>query len=129
MLSTLRHTVVEVTDPESRHFITLLDGTLTRGELATEMARSPMHRRPLLLDNWMHLDQAGANGAADPVDANHAHPYAKSLFSIVTLASFNVSLASERLRNSRDNAGSSVLVMILSIMRPPVSGSLHIDTM
>jgi len=38
-LSTLRHTVVEVTDPESRHFITLLDGTLTRGELATEMAR------------------------------------------------------------------------------------------
>src|SRR5258708_7365503 len=59
----------------------------------------------------------------------HAHPYAKSSFSIVTLASFNFSLASERLRNSRDSAGSSVLVMILSIIRPPVSGSLHIETM
>ncbi|SRR5579871_17596 len=38
-LSSLRHTAIEIADPESRHFITLLDGTRTRTELATEMAR------------------------------------------------------------------------------------------
>jgi SAM-dependent methyltransferase len=38
-LASLRHTAVEISDPESRHFITLLDGTRTRSELATEMAR------------------------------------------------------------------------------------------
>ena len=38
-LSSLRHTVVEIADPASHHFIALLDGTRTRGELATEMAR------------------------------------------------------------------------------------------
>jgi 2-polyprenyl-3-methyl-5-hydroxy-6-metoxy-1,4-benzoquinol methylase len=37
--STLRHTVVEITDPASRHLITLLDGTRTRRQLASEMAR------------------------------------------------------------------------------------------
>jgi len=38
-LASLRHTAVEITDPESRHFVVLLDGTRTRGDLATEMAR------------------------------------------------------------------------------------------
>jgi SAM-dependent methyltransferase len=38
-LSSLRHTAVEITDPASRHFIALLDGTRTRSDLATEMAR------------------------------------------------------------------------------------------
>ncbi|HMA75469.1 MAG TPA: methyltransferase domain-containing protein [Xanthobacteraceae bacterium] len=38
-LASLRHTAVDITDPESRHFIGLLDGTRTRSELATEMAR------------------------------------------------------------------------------------------
>ena len=75
------------------------------------------------------LGPVGAWGRRSRNAGVHAHPYAKSLFSIVTLASFNFSLASERLRNSRDSAGSSVLVMMLSIIRPPVSGSLHIDTM
>lgn len=36
-LSSLSHSAVEITDPESRHFITLLDGTRTRHELAREM--------------------------------------------------------------------------------------------
>jgi len=38
-LTSLRHTTVEIKDAESRHFITLLDGTRTRDEIATEMAR------------------------------------------------------------------------------------------
>jgi hypothetical protein len=37
-LSSLHHSAVEVTDPESRHFITLLDGTRNRQNLAAEMA-------------------------------------------------------------------------------------------
>jgi SAM-dependent methyltransferase len=37
-LSSLRHSAVEITDPVGRHFITLLDGTRTRQNLAAEMA-------------------------------------------------------------------------------------------
>jgi hypothetical protein len=37
-LSSLSHSAVEITDPESHHFITLLDGTRTRHDLAREMA-------------------------------------------------------------------------------------------
>ena len=37
-LSSLHHSAVEVTDPESRHFITLRDGTRDRQNLAAEMA-------------------------------------------------------------------------------------------
>jgi SAM-dependent methyltransferase len=38
-LASLRHMAVEITEPESRHFITLLDGTRTRRDLAVEMGR------------------------------------------------------------------------------------------
>jgi SAM-dependent methyltransferase len=38
-LSSLRHTAVEISDPASRHFIALLDGTRTRSELGAEMAQ------------------------------------------------------------------------------------------
>ncbi|MBR0799368.1 class I SAM-dependent methyltransferase [Bradyrhizobium jicamae] len=38
-LSSLHHSAVEIDDPESRHFITLLDGTRSRQDLATEMAQ------------------------------------------------------------------------------------------
>ena len=54
--------------------------------------------------------------------------YAKSSFSIVTRACLISSFASDLLRNSRDRDGSSVFVMMLSIMRPPESGSLHRET-
>jgi hypothetical protein len=53
---------------------------------------------------------------------------AKSSLTMVMLASFKVCLASERLRNSRDSDGNKVLVMMLSIMRPPESGSSHFET-
>lgn len=54
--------------------------------------------------------------------------YAKSSSWIETHACAISSLARDLLRNSRDSAGSSVLVMMLSIIRPPVSGSLHLET-
>jgi SAM-dependent methyltransferase len=38
-LASLRHTTVEITDANTRHFISLLDGTRTRRDLALEMAR------------------------------------------------------------------------------------------
>ena len=38
-VTSLRHMAVEIADPESRHFITLLDGKRTRRDLAAEMAR------------------------------------------------------------------------------------------
>ncbi len=60
--------------------------------------------------------------------ADYRHAKEKSPAAIVTLASLRVSWASDRLRNSRDSDGSKVLVMMLSIMRPPESGSLHFET-
>jgi len=59
----------------------------------------------------------------------HAHAYEKPPSATVTLASDSFSLANVRLRNSRDSAGSIVLVTTLSIIRPPEPGSLHIETM
>jgi len=38
-LASLRHTTVEIDDASTRHFISLLDGTRTRRDLALEMAR------------------------------------------------------------------------------------------
>ena len=59
----------------------------------------------------------------------HPHAYAKFPSAMLTLASLISSLANDLLRNSRESAGSSVLVTMLSTMRPPESGSLHIETM
>ena len=63
------------------------------------------------------------------MSVSYVQAYAKSLSSIVTRACVISSLARDFFRNSRDSAGSSVLVMMLSIMRPPESGSLHFETM
>src|SRR3954452_2987559 len=57
------------------------------------------------------------------------HEYANLSFAIETRVCLISSLASDFLRNSRDSSGSNVLVMMLSIMRPPESGSLQLDTM
>src|SRR5947208_8504270 len=73
----------------------------------------------------------GARVAMLGLNVHHPqfHEYANLSFSIETRACLTSSLASDLLRNSRDSSGSSVLVMMLSIIRPPESGSLQRDTM
>src|SRR5262245_34677205 len=86
--------------------------------LAAMPGRSPFSRA-----SWLKKD-----GVPCLKSTNQVHEYAKSSFSIFTLASLGGSLLIERLRNSRESDGNRVFVIMLSIIRPPVSGSLHFDT-